>query len=345
MNVTTANELLSIVIVSYNTRTFLRGCLQALERYPAAIPQQIVIVDNASSDGTQEMVRREFPDCTLVALEENVGYGGAVNRGVRHARGNWLLLLNPDAEVSGGALDKLLQFARANPRAGVVGPRLVHADGQPQASAKRDISPLFLLLESSRLHLLLPSRVRGRLMLGTYFPQNETTQAFWISGACHLIPMKVWQEVGSLTEETFCGSDDYDYCYRVRKKGYQVWLYPEAIVTHYCSVAVRDRWSPWEVEELAVHNFYVVMESHLPAWRVKTYAGAEVLCWLAELFRHQIQPNGVDPQLAAGYRERLFQRLNLHWDIFLGRLKPIRRCQPASKSRVVSPTAADGIGR
>jgi len=339
MTVAHSGDLLSIVIVSYNTRNFLRCCLEALERYPASTPQEVIVIDNASADGSAEMVAQEFSGCRVVSLDRNVGYGSAVNIAIQQARGEWLLLLNPDAEVGPGSLDVLMEFARTHPDAGVISPRLIYNDGQPQASARRFNSSFLLLLEASRLHLCLPDRLRGRLMLGTYFPQDRTMEVPWVSGACHLIPLKVWQMVGPLTEETFCGSDDYDYCYRVRRHGYQVWLCSESTVTHHCSVAVRNRWTSWEVEQVATHNFYVVMESHWPKWRVKAYAAAEIVCWMVEMLRHRLQPRGEEPGLAALYTERLKQRLKLQSDIFWGRIKPIRRCDPSGQRSVISRTA------
>jgi GT2 family glycosyltransferase len=168
-------------------------------------------------------------------------------------------------------------------------------------------------------------------MLGTYFPQDRTMTVPWVSGACHLIPMSVWKRVGFLTEETFCGSDDYDYCYRVRQLGYEVWLCSESCMMHHCSVAVRDRWTAWEVEQVATHNFYVVLETHWPQWRVKTYMAVEVVCWKLEMLRQRLLPrtlNGLSPQ---EYRERLTLRLRMLLDLLWGRVRPLRRCQPTGR--------------
>jgi len=343
MTVAHSGDSLSIVIVSYNTRKFLQCCLEALKRYPARTPQEVIVIDNASTDGSADMIPQEFSACRFVSLKRNVGYGSAVNIAVQHARGEWLLLLNPDAEVGPGSLDALMDFARKHADAGVIGPRLIYSNGEPQASARRFNSPFLLLLEASRLHLCLPNRLRGRLMLGTYFEQDKTMAVPWVSGACHLIPLKVWQTVGPLTEETFCGSDDYDYCHRVRKHGYQVWLCSESTVTHHCSVAVRSRWTSWEVEQLATHNFYVVMESHWPKWRVKSYTAAEIVCWLMEMLRHRLRPRGEEVGSAAQYTERLEQRLKLQLDIFWGRIRPIRRCEPFGQRSVIPRSAAYGI--
>jgi len=341
MGSTNGNVLLSIVIVSYNTKTFLASCLRSLETHKAAMEQGVIVIDNASTDGSVEMVLSDFPNCKILQLKANVGYGRAVNIAVREAKGQFLLLLNPDIEVSAASLDLLIQLACAHPNAGVVSPRLVYADGQPQPSARRFLSPFLLLLESSRLHLCLPRSLRGRLLLGTYFPQDRTMEVPWVSGACHLIPMSVWERVGPLTEETFCGSDDYDYCFRVRRLGYQVWLCSESTMIHRCSVAVRNRWSPWEVEQVATHNFYVVLEAHWPRWRVKSYIAAEIVSCLTEMIRHRLLPRMHDGPASQQYRERLLLRLRMQLDLFWGRVKPQRRCQPIGRlsQTSVSPVA------
>jgi GT2 family glycosyltransferase len=293
--------------------------------------QEVIVIDNASHDGSVEMLSSDFPDCKLMKLKTNIGYGSAVNIAVQEAKGQFLLLLNPDVEVNAHSIDSLVRLARAHPDAGVVSPRLVYADGQPQPSARRFLSPFLLLFECSRLHLCLPRAVRGRLLLGTYFPQDRTMEVPWVSGACHLIPISVWKKVGPLTEETFCGSDDYDYCYRVRQLGYKVWLCSESTMIHHCSVAVRKRWSPWEVEQVAAHNFYVVLEAHWPRWRVRAYNAAEIVSCLTEMVRNRLWPRMQDYLASEEYRERLVLRLRMQLDLFWGRVKPERRCQPIGR--------------
>jgi GT2 family glycosyltransferase len=318
---------ISIVTVSYNTRHHLQRCLWALRRWPASIHQQVIVIDNNSTDGTPEMVEREYPEALLLRSEANDGYGAAVNTAARSATGAWLMFLNPDVEVTEGSLDALIEFGRSHPRAAVIGPRLLDANGEPQASAKHFPSVGLLLAEALRLHLCLPAALRARLLLGTYFAQNQTLKVGWVSGACHLIPRHVWEEVGLLTERTFCGSDDYDYCFRSAQRGYQVWLCAASTMTHHGSVAVRQRWTQWDVERLAIHNLYVVLESHWPQYRVKSFCAAEIVCYLLETVRNAIRPR-FRGELAANYRDRLGQRLRLTLRLLTGRETPLPRFQP-----------------
>jgi GT2 family glycosyltransferase len=325
-------ELLSIIIVNYNTRDLLRRCLQSLDDHRASIPQEVIVVDNQSTDGSADMVEAAFPEVRLVRSQSNDGYGSAINATVPEARGSWLLFLNPDIEVGGEALDMLLEFARTHPRAGVVGPRLVYGNGKVQPSARGSMSPGLLLAEALRLHLLLPRSWRSRLYLGTYFDQDRTLDVPWVSGAAFLIPRRVWDEVGPLTEETFCGSDDYDYCYRARRCGYQVWLCSEATMTHHCSVAVRKRWTTWQVDQVAIHNFFVVYESHGPAWKVRALALVEIIVCATEGLRHLIRPRAGQDSPGESYGYRLRKRAGLMFGFLTGLKKPIRRFQPRGRS-------------
>lgn len=322
---------LSIIIVSYNTRDHLRRCLSALRRWPASIRQQVIVIDNLSSDGSPETVERDYPEALLVRSPSNDGYGVAINTAARLATGEWLMFLNPDVEVMDGALDTLIAFGNSHPRAGVIGPRLLYGNGEPQASAKRFLSIGLVLAESFRLHRFMPEILRSRLFLGTYFAQNKTLKASWVSGACHLIRRSVWEDVGPLTEETFCGSDDYDYCYRAVRRGYEVWLCASATMTHHCSVAVRQRWTRWEVEQLAIHNFYVVMQLHWPKWRVKFFCAAEIVGLVLEVLRNAVRPRYLGT-VSSDYRDRLRQRLLLTWGLFTGREAALRRFQVAPKN-------------
>jgi N-acetylglucosaminyl-diphospho-decaprenol L-rhamnosyltransferase len=332
-----SSDLLSILIVSYNTAGHLRRCLESLRAHSPSMAIEVIVIDNASHDGSADMVEQEFPECRLIRSEANEGYGVAINCGMRVARGNYLLFLNPDTETTAGALETLLNFAKSHPRAGVVTARLLMSDGSPQASVRRDPSATSVLLETTRLHLLLPRSLRGRLMLSVYYPLTKSIQVPWCSGACHLIPRAVWDDVGLLTEETFCGFDDFDYCYRVRRSGYEVWLCADAEMTHHCSVSVKETWSSWDLEQVSIHNSYVILSSLWPAWRWKALGLAEIASYLSEYLRHVVRRRAEYHDLGEDYRERLRRRIRLTWNFVLGREKPLRRFKPQRANRASEP--------
>jgi GT2 family glycosyltransferase len=340
--VSTTGQVLSIVIVSFNCVEEIERCLESIARFPPGCPYEVAVIDNASMDGTVERLRSRFETVRVIALAENVGYGAAVNRAVPATSGSHLLFLNPDTEVTDGALDALLGMARRRQPLGVVGPRLVLGGGQPQPSARRFPSPWRLWLEVSRLHLLLSPRRRGQILAGTYFAQDRTGPVDWISGACHLVPRAVWDRIGGLTERTFCGFDDLDYCWRARQAGLPTWFCAEATVRHHCGVTVSRRWSPEEVDALAINNGYVVMSGHLPPWKVRLYGVAELFGTMSEWVLASRRAEG-GGEGARAYRRRAGVRAALVLALLSGRARPIERCEPgrtAAAGLLVAPGPA-----
>ena len=179
---------ITVLIVTYNCREAVVRALDSVGAFPPSVPYEVLLVDNASSDGTVAAVRARFPKVTVVELPENVGYGSAMNILAERARGRYFVFLNPDTVLTESSFDSLYAFAEAHGRLGVLSPRLVYADGRPQPSARRFPSPARLWFEVLRLHLLLPSPRRAKLLGGTYFAQDVTQEVDWTSGACHFIP-------------------------------------------------------------------------------------------------------------------------------------------------------------
>jgi N-acetylglucosaminyl-diphospho-decaprenol L-rhamnosyltransferase len=316
----------SIVIVAFNSWPDVGRCLTSVAEHAPRLTHEVILVDNASSDGTAGEVARRFPAVQLVASSTNDGYGVAVNTAVAQAIGRFLVFLNPDAEVTAGALDRLLADA-AQPATGVVGPRLVMGSGRPQPSARRFPSPARTLVETSRLHLLLPRATRARWLLGGYFDQDESREVDWVSGACHVLRRDVWDAVGPLTEATFCGFDDFEYCWRARQAGYTTRFRAEAEVHHSVGASVSARWRRAEVDVLAIHNMFVLLPGLWPRWRIRALALAEVLASVSEMVTSTLHParSRRDPTACARARKRV----GLLFGLATGRVQAIRRCEPA----------------
>jgi GT2 family glycosyltransferase len=327
-------DQLSILIVSFNTAEHLRRCLQSLRAHPSQTACEVIVLDNASSDGSADMVSREFPECRLIRSLVNEGYGVGINRAAQEAQGSYLLLLNPDIEITRGSLDALLEFAKSHPQAGVIGPRLLESDGSLQPSAWRRLSATGLLLETARVHWFLPQSLRSRLLLGGYWPHAEDTKVPWVVGACHLIPRAVWDEVGPLTEETFFGFDDYDYCHRVWKNGYEVWFFAGATLTHHRSVSVKKHWTAGDGDQMYIHNRYLLLFSYWPAWQVKVYGLADILASGVEAVYHLLWSRGGTEHFSEPYSTLLRRRMGLIWQFVTGRRRPLRRFQPQSSGSV-----------
>ncbi len=232
---------LTAIIVSYNTRDLLARCLTALQARLAGWEAEIVVVDNASADGSPEMVRRDFPDVRLLANAENVGFARANNRAIRETGSRYLLLLNPDAFLGEGALEELRRVLESDDRIAVVGPRMTNGDGLPLATAHAFETLTRLALTTLGLHRRLPrgilhwaARLLGRAGTQHLANYDATTPqpVDWLSGACLLVRRAAAERVGLLDERYFLYMEDEDWCRRFGQAGYQVVYVPNARILH-----------------------------------------------------------------------------------------------------------------
>jgi len=222
---------LSVVILSWNVRDLLRQCLQSVT-ITRLLTSEIIVVDNASSDGSPDMLRAEFPEVRLIVSATNRGYPGGNNDGMTAASGRYVLILNPDTLVVGDALSTMLTYADAHSDVGVIGPQLLNPDGSVQSSRRRFPTLLTGLFESTWLQSLAP---RG--VLRHYYVQDrpdDATQAVdWVTGACLLVRREVIQQVGLLDEGFFMYSEELDWCRRIKQAGWKIVYLPEAKIIHY----------------------------------------------------------------------------------------------------------------
>jgi N-acetylglucosaminyl-diphospho-decaprenol L-rhamnosyltransferase len=223
-----SQPVLSVIVVSYNVRDLLRDCLHSLRAAGAELPLQILVVDNASADGSAAMVSQEFPEVELLDLGRNLGFPAANNVALEQARAAEILLLNPDTELRPGALPTLRAFLAARPRAGFVGPRLLNSDGSFQPSAW----PQPTLRSVLRNHFL-PVAWRQRAAA----PPDAPRRAGWVSGAALLTRRAVIDRIGPLDEALYW-SEDVDFCRRAAAAGWEVWYAPEAAIVHHGSRSV-----------------------------------------------------------------------------------------------------------
>ena len=228
----------SIIILNWNTRDQLVKCLDAINRTAGDLDTEILVVDNASSDGSQAMVRQGFPQVTLIANHENVGFARGNNQAMAASHGQYALLVNSDAFVWPGAIQALVKLADSQPQAGIVGAQLINADESFQASH----TPFPTLWRE----LLILSGL-GRLMHGRWYPscgpeEDKGPQIVdYVEGACLLVRRKAFEDVGGLDEAYFMYAEEVDWCYTMRAKGWQVWYQPAAKVTHLGGGSSRNR--------------------------------------------------------------------------------------------------------
>jgi GT2 family glycosyltransferase len=222
----------SVVVVSYNTSDLLRDCLQTLKREAGDITYETLVVDNASRDGSADMVQQEFPEVRLVRSMVNLGFAAGNNRAFHMAQGRYIVLLNSDAFMRPGALSKAVEHMEKNPDVGLGGGRLVGRDDAWQPSARMFPSPLNDFLTLSGLAAKFPrSRLFGRFDR-TWADPLEASEVDWVPGAFAIIRHEVLEQVGYFDEAFFLYYEEVDLCRRIQAAGYRIWYWPDIVVVH-----------------------------------------------------------------------------------------------------------------
>ena len=230
----------SAVIVNWNTRDYLRECLQSLEQTAIGELLETIVVDNASGDGSADMVAREFPGVTLIRSSRNLFYAAGNNLGVAEASGEYLLILNPDTEALGDAVAQLRGFLDEHPEASAVAPRLVHPDGSAQSSVRLFPTPLNVLIEVTRLSRLAPrSRVLGAYRMG-WWDQSEVREVDQPMTSCLLVRRSKWEALRGMDEGFPMFFNDVDLCYRLKQSGGSLYFLPTARVLHHVGASTRQ---------------------------------------------------------------------------------------------------------
>jgi len=224
----------TISIVNWNTRDELRECLDTVLAQDGQVTYEIVVIDNASSDGSAEMVRGEFADrVTLIANSRNIGFGSAHNQALKIAVGRYAMLLNPDCRIlEGDDLRVMVDFMDENDDVGILGPKIVNPDGSIQFSARRFPTMFAAVFRHTLLGRLFPKNrfVRAYLMLD--WAHDRTADVDWVSGAALMARRETVRSVGLLDERFFMYCEDVDWCRRAHADGWRVVYYPEACVSH-----------------------------------------------------------------------------------------------------------------
>jgi N-acetylglucosaminyl-diphospho-decaprenol L-rhamnosyltransferase len=228
---------LSIVIVNWNVCELLRRCLASLRRGRAQLSpglnMEVIVVDCASSDGSPDMVGREFPWVRLLASDRNLGYAGGTNLGTAEARGRYLLMLNPDTEVPGEALGTMLSYLDEHAGVGAVGPQLRYPDGSLQSSRRRFPTLATAFLESSLLQQWFPDNAVARRYYVADRPSDQAQAVDWLVGAAWMVRREAWQQAGPLDEGFFMYFEELDWCRRCHMAGWEVHYVPAAQVVHH----------------------------------------------------------------------------------------------------------------
>lgn len=257
---------MAVTVVNYNTFEHLRKCLYSVE--PEA-PQEVYVVDNASTDGSLEMVKAEFPGTHVIANQGNPGYGTAANQAIFQTGAKYVLLLNSDTCIQPGTLSNLSGYMERHPHAAVVGPRLVNPDGSLQPSCYSFPTPSHVFLEESslwRLIGLVP--VLDDHYLRTW-SHSYSRPVPWVLGAALVIRRDAFLDLGGFDTSFFMGHEEVDFCYRLLAAGWQTHFTPCATIVHFGGASTQQQRSEMLVQfYLSLIQFYKKHYSTRRLWQV-----------------------------------------------------------------------------
>jgi hypothetical protein len=243
---------LGIVILNWNTRDLLRRCLQTVLASEGAYTFRVIVVDNASEDGSAEMVRQEFPQVELIASEVNGGYPCGNNLGLRalgfHGEKQvdadaprYALLLNPDTEVAPDTFATMIRYMDEHPQIGAAGPKLILPDGSLDLACRRSFpTPMISLYHFSKLAKLFPRSPRFARYNMTFMNPDQEIEVDSVVGAYMQVRREAIEAVGLLDETFFMYGEDLDWAFRIKKSGWKVFYYPPVVVIHVKRAASRQ---------------------------------------------------------------------------------------------------------
>ena len=223
---------LSIIIVNWNTCEITRNCLASVREKVTGINCEVIVVDNASSDASVEMIRAEFPEVRLIVNDTNLGFGRANNQAMRVARGRYFLLLNSDTLVIDDSIERLVNFMESDSEIGIAGCKLLFEDMTLQGSCSRFPSIKVALIEDLMLYKFLSRRRQGELLLNGYWAHDRTRDVDAVWGAVMIVRREVFDETSGFDERIFMYGEDLEWCMRVHDKGWRISFAHDCRIIH-----------------------------------------------------------------------------------------------------------------
>ncbi|MBI2845489.1 MAG: glycosyltransferase family 2 protein [Chloroflexi bacterium] len=291
---------LLVVIVNYNARDLLRDCLHSLFQSQGKFSFEVVVVDNASSDGSPAMLREEFPPVKLIAAPQNLGYSRANNLGLKQQKAEYYLLLNPDTVLPPSALEGMLDFMLAHPQAGIAGPKLLLADGSLDLACRRSFpTPQVSFYRMVGLSKIFPNSPRFARYNLTYLDPDKVSEVDSVVGAFMLIRREVLEEIGYLDEDFFLYGEDLDLAYRAKAKGWKVFYNPQVVVRHYKrqSTRLNPRQARYEFYRAMWLFYRKHYQKTTPYWLHTLVLLGILLQGGMSLFREALRPLPAPPQV------------------------------------------------
>ena len=256
-----APQSLAVIIVSYNVRDELQRCLESLVGHTSPYPTNIVVVDNASSDGTADTVRERWPSVRVIDAGSNLGFARANNIGIRETQSEFVLLLNPDTLIPPGAVPTLVRGLAVRPEAAAAGPRLIDENGFPELSFGWVIGP-FGELRQKLVGALYRRRIRRVVRMVDGWARSAGRRE-WVSGACLIVRRADLEAVGLLDERYFMYTEDVDLCVALRRRGREILFVPQSEILH---LRGRSAGRNPATERMRRESQVAYYEKHHPAW-------------------------------------------------------------------------------
>ena len=275
-------ETLSVVIVLYNSATVVADCLESIREEVSEGWVQVILVDNASPDTSLDVGLAAASSATVVRLDTNLGFAGGANAGIRVADGKYVLLLNPDVRVPPGALRELVEWMDRNPGIAAASPRLLNSDGADGFPGRALPSIWGTMLELSRMHRLLPPRIRGRLLQGPYWSGADQLDVGWIPGTAMLVRASAISAAGPLSEVFFMYGEDIEWCYRIRRRAGRIGVCSSVSFVHDWGSSSKLSWGEREAERRVIGGISFACEVMYGRAHARVIAALSALAALSE---------------------------------------------------------------
>ncbi|MFA4967502.1 MAG: glycosyltransferase family 2 protein [Candidatus Margulisiibacteriota bacterium] len=262
---------LSVCIVNYNARTMLENCLRSIIDNANSLIYEIIVVDNASEDGSKEMVRQKYPQVKLMANDRNQGFAKASNQAIKVSSGSYVVLLNNDMVLSNNAFELMVEKLKSDAKIGALTCKIFEKDGKTVQRNCRAFPSLIgtMFGRASLLSRLFPNNPVTRKNLLSDWDYNSPRSVDWVSGACLMVRKEIIDKVGLLDENFFIYWEDTDWCRRIRDKGWEIWFLPQGRMIHFTGSGGGQR-SLW-VESFTIYHlhrgaFYYFKKHHFKSW-------------------------------------------------------------------------------
>lgn len=255
---------LSIIILNYKTKGLVKQCIRNVKVSIADLDYEIIIIDNGSDDGCEEMMRENFSDIKFIQTGKNIGFAAGNNVGIKEAKGKHIMLLNPDVTVLNGSIEKMVRYMKDNENIGLAGPKLINPDGSYQISCRTFQTPKLIMYRRTPLGKLwfAKKQLREHLMLD--FDHSTNKEVDWVMGACMLVRKSALEKVGLLDERFFFYVEDMDWCRRFWENDNKVYYIAKAEMVHLFERASEtDMWGFFKINKMA--------RLHISSW-IKYFA-------------------------------------------------------------------------